>query len=59
MMEFVKEKEKEFEAKIDDNLLNHLGFLFIRDPLVVFHEKTNDPHSTLDFEVNYIKYVNF
>jgi len=50
-MEFVKQQEKELDIEIDDNLLQHLGFLFIRDPLVIFKNRTEDPNDTSDFEV--------
>lgn len=52
IQQFVKSKEKEFQIEIDENLLNHLGFLYLRDPLVIFKsQKIEDPSLTLDFEV--------
>lgn len=51
-MDFVKLKEKEFNVEIDDNLLRHLGFLYLRDPLVIFKGESKDHQmSTSDFEV--------
>lgn len=55
-MEFIKLKEKEFDVQIDENLLKHLGFLYLRDPLVIFKNESKDnPMSTSDFEVKKTK----
>lgn len=32
--------------EMDDRLLNHLGFLFVRDPMVVFKDKINVDNTT-------------
>lgn len=40
-MEFAAEESKKMGVNIDENLLNHLGFLFARDPLVLFEKKIN------------------
>ena len=61
--QFAKEKAKELDIEIDDQLLQHLGFLFIRDPLVVFPDKIymDDSCYTNHFEVTKISVyiVNF
>ena len=53
IINFTKEKSKEMGIEVDDRLLNHLGFLFVRDPLVIFENKINidDNESTNHFEV--------
>lgn len=51
-MKFVKEKEKEIGVELDDNLLRHLGFLYLRDAMVIFKNKIEniDEDSTEHFE---------
>ena len=59
-IEFLKEKQKEFNVELDENLLKHLGFLYIRDPLVIFKNPAQNPSSTADFEVFlYFKFIFF
>eukprot|EP00828_Plagiopyla_frontata_P022890 TRINITY_DN2945_c0_g3_i1.p1 TRINITY_DN2945_c0_g3~~TRINITY_DN2945_c0_g3_i1.p1 ORF type:complete len:368 (-),score=77.09 TRINITY_DN2945_c0_g3_i1:41-1144(-) len=52
MVEFCREKAKDFELDLDENLLQHLGFLFIRDALVIYKNKIEniDQNSTEHFE---------
>jgi len=52
IIEFTKQKAKEVDIDLDDNLLNHLGFLFVRDPLVIFDDKiyVDDTKTTSHFE---------
>ena len=54
IIDFAKEKAKEFNIEIDETLCNHLGFLFARDALVVFKDRIEltDEFSTEHFEVN-------
>jgi hypothetical protein len=40
-MEFAREKAKEMEIDIDENMISHLGFLFNRDALVSYLDITN------------------
>ena len=40
-MEFARVKAEEMGVQIDENLLQHLGFLFARDALVVFKDRVN------------------
>ena len=53
IINFTKEKANEIGVEIDDILLNHLGFLFLRDPLIVFEDKISidDEEFTDHFEV--------
>lgn len=52
IMEFAKVESGKMNIQIDDALLSHLGFLFIRDPMVLFEQKINVDNSkeTLHFE---------
>ena len=38
-MQFAKEQAEFMEMEIDENLIKHLGFMFIRDPMVIFPDK--------------------
>lgn len=61
-MEFAKSKAKEMELNLDENLIKHLGFLFKRDPLVIFKSRVKniDINSTEHFEVPiFIYYIYF
>lgn len=51
-MEFAKEESKKLGVEVDEQLLKHLGFLFIRDPLVLFERKltVDNEKETLHFE---------
>lgn len=51
-MEFAKEESKKLGVELDEQLLKHLGFLFIRDPLVLFERKlkVDNEKETLHFE---------
>lgn len=51
-MEFARVKSKEMGLELDENYIKHLGFLFIRDPLVLFEKKINvdNTKETLHFE---------
>ena len=40
-MKFAEEQAKELGVELDDRLLNHLGFLFVRDPMIVFKDKVS------------------
>ena len=53
IINFTKEKSKEMGIEVEDRLLNHLGFLFVRDPLIVSDNKIDidDNESTSHFEV--------
>ena len=53
IINFTKEKANDMSVEIDDMLLNHLGFLFVRDPLVIFEDKISidDNEFTNHFEV--------
>jgi len=53
IIQFAKEKAKELDIEIDEQLLQHLGVLFIRDPLVIFPDKiyVDDSCNTNHFEV--------
>jgi len=52
IIQFAKEKAKELDIEIDEQLLQHLGVLFIRDPLVIFPDKiyVDDSCNTNHFE---------
>lgn len=56
IMQFVKEQAKEIGVEVDESLLKHLGFLYMRDAMVIFKEKVQkiDENSTEHFEVNFI-----
>ena len=51
---FAKEQAKELGVDIDDKLLNHLGYLFVRDPMIIFNDKIN-----VDNETNTNHFENF
>ena len=36
---FAKEKASELKVELDDAMLNHIGFLMLRDPLVVYSHR--------------------
>ncbi|KAL4505198.1 hypothetical protein ABPG72_016265 [Tetrahymena utriculariae] len=52
IMNFAREKSKEMGLELDENYIRHLGFLYIRDPLVLFEKKLNvdNEKETLHFE---------
>ncbi|EGR31102.1 hypothetical protein IMG5_117750 [Ichthyophthirius multifiliis] len=45
IMDFTKQKAEEMQIQIDQRMLQHIGFLFIRDPLVVFEQKIEQDNS--------------
>ena len=52
-IKFLQDSQEQFNVEIDKQLLNHLGFLYLREPLVIFKEdekQAEDPYSTKDFE---------
>ena len=52
VMEYCKTEAEKAGVKVDYPILQHLGYLFSRDALVVFNDTIhdNDPHSTRHFE---------
>ncbi|KAL4462626.1 hypothetical protein ABPG74_000456 [Tetrahymena malaccensis] len=52
IMKFAREKSQEMGLELDENYIRHLGFLYIRDPLVLFEKKLNvdNEKETLHFE---------
>jgi Glutamate-cysteine ligase. len=52
-MKFAQEEAQKIGVELDENLLRHLGFLFIRDPLVIFPDRVyvDDTKNTNHFEV--------
>ena len=54
-MEFAKEQAEEMELEIDDALIKHLGFMFMRDPMVIFPDKIflDDNCHVNHFEVSF------
>jgi len=40
-MEFTRRQAQEMQMELDEKLIRHLGFLFNRDPLVVYSDKIN------------------
>ena len=49
------------DLEIDENLLNHLGFLFARDALVIYKDRIEkiDENSTEHFEVIFLYFYLF
>eukprot|EP00331_Platyophrya_macrostoma_P009164 CAMPEP_0176425816 /NCGR_PEP_ID=MMETSP0127-20121128/11595_1 /TAXON_ID=938130 /ORGANISM="Platyophrya macrostoma, Strain WH" /LENGTH=636 /DNA_ID=CAMNT_0017807011 /DNA_START=33 /DNA_END=1943 /DNA_ORIENTATION=+ len=54
IVKFAEEQAKELGLELDDRLLNHLGFLFLRDPMVIFKDRVN-----VDNETNTNHFENF
>ena len=52
-MKFAREQAKTLNLEVDDRLIEHLGFMFIRDPMVIFSDKiyVDDSQNTNHFEV--------
>jgi len=52
IIDYAKQKGKEMGLPLDDQLLNHIGWLFVRDPLVIFEDKiyVDDETTTSHFE---------
>lgn len=52
MMDFARQKAKELGVEIDEKMINHLGFLFSRDALVIYKDKINldNSQTTAHFE---------
>jgi len=52
-MKFADEKSKELGLKIDYNFLRHIGFLFLRDPLLVYKNiiDLNNDSSSAVFDI--------
>ena len=55
-MEFATEKAKEVGVELDKAMLQHLGFLMLRDPLVLFNDnlEVNNAANSCHFEVKNI-----
>ncbi len=53
IMKFAAEQAKGLGLELDDRLLNHLGFLFMRDPMIIFSDRiyVDDSLNTNHFEV--------
>jgi len=54
IMKYAEEQAKAMGVEIDETLLNHLGFLFVRDPMVIFKDKIE-----VDNEANTNHFENF
>jgi len=52
IMKFAAEQAKSLGVEVDDRLLNHLGFLFLRDPMIIFSDRiyVDDSLNTNHFE---------
>jgi len=52
-MKFAAEQAKGLGLELDDRLLHHLGFLFMRDPMIIFSDRiyVDDSLNTNHFEV--------
>lgn len=46
IMEFARQSSKSLGVSLDANLVKHLGFLFVRDPMVMFEKKLNLDNTT-------------
>lgn len=56
MMKYAAEQAKALGLELDDRLLHHLGFLAMRDPMIIFSDKiyVDDSANTNHFEVSII-----
>lgn len=54
LAKFTKDTAEAMGVEMDDRLVNHIGFLTIRDPMVIFKDKikVDNETNTNHFEVN-------
>ena len=61
IIDYTTEKEKEFGINLDSQLKKHLGFLYMRDALVIYRDRITNlpPSSTAHFEVKKLLIYNY
>ena len=52
MMDYLKKEAEKHKVNVDDQMLQHIGYLFVRDALVIYDNTIHDdePNSTRHFE---------